>query len=590
MKELIRIFKASVMEIKENGLESYLHHVFQKLKSREFYIIDEFANGKDISKINESINDYDAWIKKNEHTIEQLRVKYIQTRLAEKPLISIVMTVYNPPLNIFRETINSVKSQVYENWELCICNGSTDLMIKNEIEKNINEDKRIKVKHIENKGISGNTNEAIALAKGEFIALLDHDDALSPDALFEVTKAINNDNLIDLIYSDSDKITEYGIRYQVFFKPDWSPEILYSSNYVAHLSVFRREIIEKIDKFSSEKDGAQDWDIILQIAEVSRKIHHIPKVLYHWRTLKNSTASSRSAKPFALNSQIMVLNNYLEKQNISAYCIHGPGNYLKCNFVEENLKISIIIPIEEKNNHLKEHILNKIKSDAVSQFEIILIIKNNVEVSEKEKEFFHKNNIKFYIERFETLPTMLNYGAKKASGPLLLFLNLTLEPITPKWITEIVGWHSVKDIGCVSCKIIDKKGIIQHGGIIINSDGKCHYVLNGVRDRTAIWTSFGAQEWYRNFSALTGECLTIRKDLFESNNGFKNIDGYDVDLCLRLREQGYRNVYTPHSKLVSHEKLKNLKQIVVNEYSALKLGDPYFSPHLESQNVTKIGL
>jgi len=408
--------------------------------------------------------------------------------------------------------------------------------------------------------------------------------------LFEVAKAINRDDVIDFIYSDSDKITERGKRYQVFFKPDWSPEILYSSNYVAHLSVFRRKIMEKIERFSSEKDGAQDWDIILQMVEASRKIHHIPKVLYHWRTLKNSTASSKSAKPFALNSQIIVVNNHLTKQNLDAYIVHGPGNYLKCNFYLKDPKISLIIPIQEKIKNLEDHIMNKIKSDSKSQFEIILIIKKDVDLSSRERKFFDRNCIKYHIIPFDSVPTALNYGASVATSSLLLFLSLTLEPITPKWITELAGWCSVKDIGCVSCKIIDNKGIIQHGGIVINSNGKCHYVLNGVRDRSAIWTSFGAQEWYRNFSALTGECMVIRKDLFDLNNGFKNLDYYDVDLCLRLREQGFRNMYTPHSKLLTHKKLKNLKQIDVNEYRTLNLGDPYLSTHLEEHNVTKIKL
>ena len=588
MNEFKKIIKSSVTEIKNNGLRVYFYHVYQKLKRTEFHIVDEYSSGKDFVKRDETIDDYNTWIKKNELTKDELKNEYSRTQLNKKPLISIVMSVYNPPLWIFRETISSVKAQIYENWELCIANGSSNLEIKNEIEKISKEDKRIKARHITNKGISGNTNESLSIATGEFIVLLDHDDTLSPDAFFEIVKVVNQDDSVDFIYSDSDKITEQGNRYQVFFKPEWSPEILYSSNYVAHLCVFRKKIMDRIEGFSSKIDGAQDWDVMLRMTEISRKIHHIPKVLYHWRTLSGSTASSKSAKPFARNSQIMAVNKHLKKQNIDAYVIHGTGNYLKCNFNTKIPKISIIIPIQEHEEQLESYLMNKIKNISISQYEIILILKEGIDFHLKKKDFFISNNIKFYTNSFNTASDALNFGASVASGTFLLFLNLNLEPITPNWLVELAGWCTMDNIGCVSCKIIDSKNRIKHGGIIIDQDGDCHYVFNEIRDRSAVWTPFGPQEWYRNFNAVTGECLMIRKDLFMSNNGFKNIDYYDIDLCLRLREQGYRILYNPHAKLTLHGNMKELKQIDVGNYNILKSRDQYISPELNYQNVTKI--
>lgn len=588
MNEIKKIIKSSIDEVKEYGLRTYLSHVIEKIKNREFYIVDEFSSGKEFSKINEPSDDYERWITKNEPSIEQMIEEYKQIKLTKNPLISIVMSVYDPPLSIFQETINSVITQIYENWELCISNGSENEEITNELEKISREDKRIKVKHVINKGISANTNIALELSNGEFVALLDHDDTLSPNALFEIAKVVDKDESIDFIYSDADKITEFGKRYQPFFKPDWSPEILYSSNYVAHLCVFRKKVMDQIERFSSKKDGAQDWDMILRTIEISRKIHHIPKVLYHWRTLRNSTASSRSAKPFALNSQLMAVNRHLQEKNIQAYVIHGPGNYLKCNFYMQIPKISIIIPIIKIEKHLESYLMNKTKSDSKSDYEIILVVKKELKFDLKNKEYFIKNNVTWHKKQFEYISDALNFGASLAQGKLLLFLNLALEPNSPKWLEEMAGWCTIDKIGCVSCKITDIKGIIKHGGVTIDKEGYCHYVFNGLRDRSAVWTIFGAQEWYRNFNAVTGDCLMIRKELFLSNNGFENRDGFDIDFCLKLREKGYRMVYTPHSKLIIHGKLKNLKKIDVNNYRNIKLGDSYMSPHLEYHDVRKI--
>src|SRR6185312_15847513 len=339
MNEIKKIVLSSITEIKKHGIRSYFRHVNKKLKRKEFYIIDEptkmFSNQN--PKNEEYRDEYDLWILKHEPTEEQLRTEINSFKFDKKPLISVIMPVFNVPIHILEETVLSVKNQNYSNLELCIANGSTDPKIKN----------------IVNKGISGNTNEALSLATGEFVVLLDHDDTLSPFALFEVAKALNQNKNVDFIYSDSDKITEQGKRHEPFFKPDWSPEIMLSSNYATHLSAFRKQLITEVGGFSSETDLSQDWDMILKITERSKNVYHIPKVLYHWRTLENSGASTPFAKPFVGSSQIVAVTNHLFRKNIDGYIIHGPSKYLECK-IQVTTDISIIIPIEDLTD-IKEY-------------------------------------------------------------------------------------------------------------------------------------------------------------------------------------------------------------------------------------------
>src|SRR6185437_15520393 len=588
MNEIKKILLSSITEIKKHGIRSYCRHVKKKLKKKEFYIIDDpmKISSNQSLKNEKYLDEYDLWILKHEPSEEQLRTEINSFKFNRKPLISVIIPVFNVPIHILEETILSLKNQNYDNLELCIVNGSTDPKIKNLLEKFKMDDKRIKIKNITNKGISGNTNEALSLATGEFVVLLDHDDTLSPFALFEVAKILNQNKNVDFIYSDSDKITEYGKRYEPYFKPDWSPEIMLSSNYTAHLCVFRKQLIIEVGGFSSETDMAQDWDMILKVTEHNKNVYHIRKILYHWRTLENSTASTPFAKPFVGNSQVVAVTNHLFRKNIDGYVIHGPSRYLQCK-IQTTSSISIIIPIEGSAD-IKRYLDKIIQNTSYPLHEIILVGNKTINMHDQEINPSNNNKIKFHKSSSQSLSDMLNEGASLASGTLLMFLSTKLEPLTPGWLEEMAGWCMIEEIGCVGAKIVDEHGIIKHSGIIFDSDGNSHYIFSGERDEVAVWTPFGAREWYRDFNAVTGECIMIRRNVFSSLGGFKNIEEYDLDLCLRLRDKNFRIMYTPHSKFLIHGKLKLQRHIDMKKYTCLQIIDPYYTPNLDENNVTKL--
>lgn len=586
MSEIKKIISASIKEIKKDGMRSYFKHVKKKLKRKEFYIIDEQMKMpfNQSLKNDEYLDEYNLWILRHEPREDQLRTEINSFKFVRKPLISVIIPVFNLPIHILEETILSVKNQNYGNWELCIANGSPDPKIRNLLEKFTIDDKRIKIKNIINKGISGNTNEALSLATGEFVVLLDHDDTLSPFALFEVAKTLNQNKNADFIYSDSDKITEHGKRHEPFFKPDWSPEIMLSSNYAAHLCAFRKQLITEVGGFSSETDLSQDWDMILKVTERSKNVYHIPKVLYHWRTLENSGASTPFAKPFVGNSQIVAVTNHLFRKNIDGYIIHGPSKYLECK-MQVTADISIIIPIEYSVD-IKGYLDKIMQNTSYPLHEIILVGNKTVNMHDHEMNS-NNNKIKFHKSSSESLSDRLNEGASLASGALLMFLSMKLEPLTPRWLEEMAGWCMIEEIGCVGAKIVDEHGIIKHSGIIFDSNGNSHYIFGGGKDEVAVWTPFGAREWYRDFNAVTGECIMIRKNVFSSLGGFKNTDEYDLDLCLRLRDMDFRIMYTPHSKFLLHGKLKLQRQVDI-KYTCLQKADSYYTPNLDENDVTKL--
>lgn len=589
MSEIKKIILASVKEITKNGVQSYFRHVKKKLKRREFYIIDDPMRipHNHTLKTDEYLDQYDLWILKHEPTEDQVKAEMNSFKFERKPVIGVIIPVFDIPIHILKETILSVKNQIYENWQLCIANGSEDPQIKHLLEKFKIDDERIKIKNIINKGISGNTNEALSLSTADFIVLLDHDDTLSPFALFEVAKALNYDKDIDFIYSDSDKISEDGKRHEPFFKPDWSPEIMFSTNYATHLSGFKKQLVLELGGFSSETDLSQDWDMILKVTGQNKKVYHIPKVLYHWRTLKNSGASTPFAKPFVANSQIVAVTNHLFRKNIDGYVIHGPSKYLECR-IQTTFTVSIIIPTE-KSVDVKKYLDSLMMSTQYPSFEIIMVGSKDINLPEQEINSFNNDKIKFHRSSSESLPDRLNEGSALASGELLMFLNMKLKPLTPRWLEEMTGWFIIKEIGCIGAKIVDENNIIKHGGIIFSSNGNPHHVFSTRRDEVAVWTPFGAQEWYRNFNAITGECFITRKNTFTSLDGFKNMDNYDLDFCLRLRDRNFRIMYTPNSKFLLHGELKIRKQIDMKKYACLqKDTDSYYTPNLYDNDVTKL--
>ena len=518
-----------------------------------------------------------------------------------RPLISIITPVYNTTPNILKETIQSVLNQTYENWELCIVDGnSKGKELKNILTDFSQIDKRIHVNFLDqNLGISGNSNKALQIAKGEFISLLDHDDLLAPFALFEMVKALNQDPELDFIYSDKDIISEDGKqRLEPLFKPDWSPEIMLSANYLTHLCVIRKSLVDKMGGFLSDTDGAQDWDLFMRVTENTDKIHHISRVLYHWRESETSCALwCSAAKPYIFDAQRNVLNNHLKRLGKSAELILIPPGIWRIKWtIKEEAKISIIIPTKDNIMKLRpcvESILNK---TSYQNFEIIII-----DTGSKKPEsltYYDKISIdqKIKIINYNqpfNYSAVNNLGEKHATGEILLFLNDDTEVITSDWLEEMAGWIQQEEIGIVGAKLLKPDNTIQHAGVILGMQGFAGHPFAGAKDNFN--GPFGSTEWYRDYLAITGACMIVRKKVFEKAGGFNEsflLMGSDVELCLRIWKNGYRIVYTPFAKLVHHEASTRSKYIPPQDFmtsyehyeSFLKNGDPYYNKNLSLWN------
>ena len=541
-------------------------------------------------------NDYERWILMNEpDKIELEEQKTLSKIFKYRPLISIIMPVYNPPASILEEAIKSVLEQTYDNWELCLVDGNSGDDIKSIIKKLAQKNSRIKVKYLEfNLGISDNSNIALKLANGEFIALLDHDDLLAPFALFEVVKSLNEIPDSDFIYSDKDLVTEDGkIRFNPLFKPDWSPEIMLSANYLSHLCIIRKSLIDKVGDFLPDTDGAQDWDLFLRIAEKKPRIIHISKILYHWRESNTSCAQrGAEAKPYIFEAQRIAVQNHLQRRGLLGNVVLNPSGKLRVKWtITYNTKISIIIPSRDINllNTCVESVLD---ISTYKNFEII-IIDTGIEADENPW-YYQKisGDPRIKIIKYGATfnySAVNNMGVRHSVGDVLLFLNDDTEVMTSDWLEEMMGWIEQQDIGVVGAKLLRPDGAIQHAGVVIGLTGFAGHPFAGGYEN--YMGPFGSTEWYRNYLAVTGACMMIRRDVFDEASGFNEtfvLCGSDVELCLRIRKKGYRIVYTPFAKLKHHEAASRGNCVPSQDFRVsyehykpfLEKGDPYYNLNL----------
>jgi len=506
--------------------------------------------------------EYQFWILNNEPSIDCLvEQKNKSKEFSYRPLISIITPVYNIPSHILENTIQSVLEQTYDNWELCIVDASPGNQdTKNVILNNSIKDKRITYKFLDkNYGISQNSNIAFSLTHGDFIGLLDHDDLLAPFALYEVVNILNENPDLDFIYSDRDSISENGEnRINPFFKPDWSPEIMFSGNYLTHLCIIRKHLIEKIGGFSPEMDGAQDWDLFLKITDITDKIFHIPKILYHWR-LMDSSCSKRGfdAKSFAYKAQQRTLENHLKRRKLSGNIYPFKSGLWQVKWrLSPDLKISIII-LSENINSLKSCIESIRRNSFHHNFEIIVVdvsfnMQKNFETYEPS---LAKNSVTtvLYNDRFN-IAKARNIGANKANGDIFVFLGENLEVLSPDWLEEMGGWSVQDGIGIVGAKILTCDNKILHAGVILGLAGIVGNPFKGAKEDA--WGPFGSSEFYRNYLAMNGSCMMIRRKLFEQFGGFDEefgVFGSEIDLGLRLSESNFRNVFTPFARFKNHD-------------------------------------
>ena len=547
-------------------------------------------------------NNYSKWIKKN--SITNQRIEEIKNEIANfkhNYTISIIMPVYNVDKVWLEKAIDSVINQIYENWELCtVDDASTNTDVKKTLEEYSNKDSRIKVIFLKkNIGISGASNKALSLATGEFIGLLDNDDELSIDALFENVKLINKYPDINMIYSDEDKLEMNGKRCEPFFKPDWSPHMLLSCMYIGHFGVYRKKIVDEIGGFRVGYEGSQDYDLVLRFTEKTDKIFHLPKILYHWRKIPGSAAFAEDSKSYAYVSAKKALKDAMKRRNIPSKIYDGQwtGSYRIKYEIIEKPTISILISTTDQISVLKKCINSILYNNSYNNYEILIIDNNSIEP--ETFEYFSvissQKNIRVidYNNSFN-FSAINNYGVLESKGNVLLFLKNNCEIRDKDSIISMLEHIQKKDVGAVGAKLFFSDNTLKHCGLMV--------LLSD--HRIAGYPSYGYPETFNgycgrnnivhNVSAITDTAMMIRREVFNEVNGFdeKLVLLYrEIDFCLKLRGRGYLIVFTPYAKFYHHESFdksyekktllrKDMDYFQVKWKKVLEKEDPYFNPNL----------
>lgn len=509
---------------------------------------------------------YHQWMARNfPREAEFRQYKKEADQFAVKPLVSIILPVYNPPVQFFRQTLNSVIGQIYENWELCIADdASTDKEVKAIIEEYAKKDFRIKVVYRDENGhISRASNSALELATGEFSLLLDHDDLLTQDCIYHVVKLLNAEPETDLVYSDEDKIDENGQHTMPHFKPKWCPDNFLSRNYFGHVVVCRTSLLREIGGFRVGFEGSQDYDMLLRFTEKTQRIAHIPRVLYHWRIHSASAARSEDAKPYAYHAAQKALTESLMRRGEEAAVgfLAGFRGYSIRYKLQRPGKVSIIIPTKDNADVVQTCIDSIYARSTWKDFEVIVISNNSTE-----KKLFEllTGYVKKYPGRFSwyehnipfNFSALMNFGNTKASGDYLLLLNNDTEVITPDWMEAMMEQAQRSSVGAVGVKLLYPNDTIQHAGVIIGLGGIAGHTFVAMHKDEAGY--FNYIQSINNYSAVTAACLMVDRRKYDAVKGFDEtfeVEYNDVDFCLRLVTSGYHNVYLPHVELYHYESL-----------------------------------
>ncbi len=547
---------------------------------------------------------YQQWIKNNEPDATALAwQKRRAAKLAYSPLISILTPIFNTDEIVFEKMVESVLAQTYGNWELCLVDGnSTAQHIRPMLEKYARLDKRIKVRFLnKNLGISGNSNEGLAMAKGEFVALLDHDDELAPNALYENIMLLNREPNADMIYSDEDKLDENETRCSPYFKPDWSPDLLRSYMYTCHLGVYRTKLVNDLNGFRADFDGSQDHDLALRLSEQTDRIHHIPKILYHWRMTSESTAFNPGAKDYAQAARINAVQEHCERLGLKGIAKPGPFNgAVRFRHTPDNEPfITIIIPTRDKHDILKQCIDSILSLSTYQNYEILIV--DNSSCQQKTLDYFesvedhHKIRIIEYAGIFN-YSAINNYAATQARGEILLFLNNDTKVISTDWLEEMLQYAVRKDVGAVGARLLYPNETVQHAGVIVGIGGVAGHAHLGIPRND--YGYFGRAVLVQNLSAVTGACLMTKAEHFKKVGGFNDLDltvaFNDIDYCLKLREAGLLILYTPFAELYHYESLSRGSDLttekierfmseshyMIKRWHHLIESDPYYNPNL----------
>lgn len=551
---------------------------------------------------------YGPWYEEHRAKPEELeRQRHIKWK--NPAVISIAVPLYKTPEKYLREMIDSVRNQTYPHWELCLADGSPeDETLRSVLLEYENTDSRIKVTHLkENAGIAGNTNAALSMACGDYTGLLDHDDLLAPDALFEIASAIEKEKkqgrpAPEMLYTDEDKVSGDGREhFDPNLKPDFSPDLLRSNNYICHFLVVAKSLWERVGEIDSDYDGAQDYDFILRCSEQAVSICHIPRILYHWRTHAQSTADNPISKQYAYDAGKRAIEAHLKRSGLSGEVMRKKdfGFYRVRYDVQGEPLVSVIIPNKDEKETLKKCLDSILEKTTYRNFEIIVVENNSKtnEIFEYYKEIDRRNRIHVvYWDREFNYSAINNFGIRHAKGDYLICLNNDMEVINGDWIEEMLGHCQRPGTGLVGARLYYPDNTVQHAGIIVGLGGIAGNVFVGLgRLHTGYMHRESLQQ---NLSAVTAACLMVKREVFEAVGGFEEtlaVAFNDVDFCLKVRKAGYLVVYDPYAELYHYESktrgAENTKEKVERfqteiEYmrshwiTILKEGDPYYNKNL----------
>jgi len=588
-------------------LEGRTEHGWRKLFSRRI-------KGPIFSRLGdaplEAVGDYARWIRTYDTLTRSDRQK-ISRQIAQferRPLFSILLPVHKTPPEWLRRAVDSVRNQLYHDWELCIVDdASGDSSLWKFLQNCGQRDARIKVvRRSEHGHICAASNDALVMATGEFVALLDHDDELAPTALYFAALELNRRPDLQLLYSDEDKLDRRGRRCQPHFKSDWNPDLLTAQNYISHLAIYRTALAREVGGFRTGFEGAQDHDLALRCTEKidADQIAHLPRVLYHWRTSEQSTAAGLIAKPYALDAAARAVREHFARNGVAATVERHREIYLRVRYPapDEAPLVSMVIPIRDRVELLRQLVAGIFAKTEYPNYELVII--DNESCEKATLDFLNelKRDPRVLVHR---VPGPFNYsqlnniGVEQARGSVISLMNNDLEVINRDWLTEMLS-HAIRpDVGVVGARLWYPNGVLQHGGVILGFDGVASHIHGGTREDDGY---FSRQHLTQNLSAVTSACMLIRKDVYLEVNGFDEanlaVAFSDVDFCLRLGRAGYRIVWTPHAEFVHHESasrgIENTsakqrrflaeEQYMREKWRDLLPADPFYNPNLALDN------
>jgi GT2 family glycosyltransferase len=533
-------------------------------------------------------------------------IRQATARLVYQPLLSVIMPVYNSDERWLRMAIGSVENQLYTNWELCIADDhSSDPRVADVLREIQGREPRLKLHFREVNGhISAASNSALALASGEFVVLLDHDDVLPRHALAAVVHELNRRPDADIIYSDEDRLDETGLRYDPYFKPDWNPELFYGQNLISHLGVYRTAMVRQVGGFREGFEGSQDYEMALRVIEHTQpdRIRHIPLILYHWRAIPGSAALDVDQKSYATDAARLAVQAHFTRTGVQATIEPAPRatyyHRIRYRLPEPRPHVTIIIPTKDRVDLLSRCVGSIVSRSTYGTFDIV-IVDNGSREPESHSYFDQvQHNSCVSVQRIDepfNFSRLNNLAAARARGPLLCFLNNDTEVISADWLEELASHAAREGVGAVGAMLYYPDNTMQHAGVVLGLGGIASHAHRG--QRRGMPGNYGRAALTQAMSAVTAACMVLRKTTFDAVGGFDEtlaVAYNDVDLCLRLGAKGFRNVWTPFAELYHFESISRgddlqgenrprflaESQAMRDRWQGLLTADPYYNPNL----------